>query len=184
MFPVAVGEHHSSPSPSEFVTDSNLAMTTSPGPKRLHWLASSLAAGSFLTAVLLAIGHDQFYQYRNGSITSTAEYNLLGNRFSTQQFNLAVGNAFALLVRSAFALSTSIAFCQVFWRLARQESNSRQPPTLKRLDAAYSATSNLFNLFYIPIWCRYPLLFSTAVVSWYVRLFNTMYLYRLMSCEG
>lgn len=147
-------------------------MSPSTGPKRLHWLAPCLAIGSFLTAVLLAVGHDQFYQSLDGEPTSTNEYNVIGNRFSAQQFNLAIGNTFALLVRSTFALSTSIAFCQIFWRLARRESGSKRPPTLKRLDAAYSAISNIINLFYLPIWCRYPLLFSVAAVSWYVRIFG------------
>lgn len=96
----------------------------------------------------------------------TRQYNLVGNRVSGQQVNLAIGTTFAFLVRSALALSVSVGFCQFFWMVARQESTSKHYPTLERLDAAYSATSNILNMFHLPLWYRYPLLCSIALVSW------------------
>lgn len=143
-------------------------MTASRASKRMHWFAPCLAIGSFLAGILLAVGHDRFYLSLDGTEAAGSDYNLMGSRYSEQQFNLAIGTTFAFLVRSMLALSISVAFCQLFWRVANLDSDSKRPPTLKRLDLAYSASSNILNIFYLPIWYRYPVLCCVAAASWYV----------------
>lgn len=135
--------------------------------KGIHWLAPCLAVASFIAGIVAAVGHDQFYLSLDGRRTSSQhEISAMGAKFSTQQFNLAVGNTLAVVFRSTMCITISVAFCQMFWKIVRQESNSERPPTLKRLDAAQSANSNIFNLFYMPIWLRHPLLYCVAAISW------------------
>jgi hypothetical protein len=140
------------------------AMTSPAKVKGLHWYAPCLAISCLLAGVLLAAGHDKFYTSLHDERTS--DHRVMRNQFSGQQFNLAIGTTFAFLVRSALALSVSVAFCQLIWRVTRQGPTTKHRPTLERLDAAYSATTNIFNMFHLPLWYRYPLLCSIALVSW------------------
>jgi hypothetical protein len=57
------------------------------------------------------------------------------------------------------------AYAQVFWRAMLH----RNPEvTLDRLDTTFSAISNIYHLFKMWIWWRYPVLFSLALIAWYV----------------
>lgn len=135
---------------------------------RFHWFAPFLMLGSFALAILLCFGHHLFYQSLEGSRVSSTDRKLLGARFTAQQVNIAGGTAFAFLAKAAFVLSVSTAYYQAFWKMARQSPARGKPPTLGRLDDAFSALNNILALANLPLWFRFPLLFVIAITAWSV----------------
>ncbi|KAL8846410.1 MAG: hypothetical protein Q9221_008491 [Calogaya cf. arnoldii] len=68
----------------------------------IYWTAPSLMLASLIVGTLFALGHHLFYaslDHKQAS-TSLAGYYVLGMHISIQQFNTAVGTAFAFLVRA------------------------------------------------------------------------------------
>ncbi|KAI9699475.1 MAG: hypothetical protein M1836_003086 [Candelina mexicana] len=92
----------------------------------------------------------------------------MGVEHPGQQFNTAIGTAFAFLVKAAFVLAVSTAYYQVFWKRAKQDSKIDKPPSLARLDTTFSATTSIISLFNIFVWFRYPLLFLMAATVWLI----------------
>jgi hypothetical protein len=136
--------------------------------KRINWSTPLFAVASLIIGVLLAIGHDQFYMSLDGRQAITKGRKMMGSGYSSQQLNLAVGTTFAFLFKSALTFACLTAFCQIFWRLARSKSASKQRLTLERLDVAYGLVSNLLSLFHLSFWYQHPALCLVAAVSWYV----------------
>ena len=123
----------------------------------------SLACG-----VLFALGHHLFYNSLQNKPTSTGDYTFMGTHHPGQQFNIALGTAFAFLVKAAFGIALSTAYYQVFWMVVKQDSEAKNHRTLERLDTAFSGISSVISLLDAPMWYRYPLLFFIAATIWFV----------------
>jgi len=120
---------------------------------------------SFLCGVLLALGHHLFYQSLDNK-SASVQYDVMRREFDGQQLNIAIGTAFAFLVKAAFVLAVSTTYYQIFWRHMQREVISDDLPTLKNTDSAFSGLDNIISLLTIPMWCRYPFLFTMAAVAW------------------
>jgi len=48
----------------------------------------------------------------------------------------------------------------------QREVISDDLPTLKNTDSAFSGLDNIVSLLTIPMWCRYPFIFTKAAVAW------------------
>lgn len=129
---------------------------------QFHWLAPATMLASLIASALLAISHHLFYNYLDGRAVSSG---VSISYVSTQQANIAIGTAFAFLVRAALVLSVSIAFVQVFWRSFAPQDDSR-PFRLKQLDSAYAVLGNIFSLLNLPMGWRYPSIFLVASIAW------------------
>lgn len=97
---------------------------------------------------------------------------MLGSHLSEQQATLAIGTLFAFLVKARLIFATSVAFVQVFWKEAKAQNAIKQVS----LDTWYSALSNAFVLFNIPLWSKCPILLIIATMVWCVS--NSMNLLR------
>ena len=131
----------------------------------LHWLAPATMLGALITGILFAVGHHVFYQSLDKTPVSTNAFTLFGSTISTQEANIAVGTALAFLVKASLGLAISIAFVQIFWQSARAH-NGAQPPTLGQLDSAFCAMDNIFTMFNLRLWWKYPLLLLLALMAW------------------
>jgi hypothetical protein len=117
-------------------------------------------------AALFALGHHLFYSSLDGKPAGAVleEYSVLGVHMSDQQFNTAVGTAFAFLVRALLVVSISVAYLQIlFWTITRRENDSIR---LGHLDVIMSALQDLTSLVSPRSWFRRPLLWIMAVVAW------------------
>lgn len=79
----------------------------------LHWLMPSLMVGSLLAGISFAIGHHIFYSKLKDQTVRGDGYKIIGTQLSDQQFNTAVGTAFAFLVRTCLVLATTAAYAQI-----------------------------------------------------------------------
>ena len=130
------------------------------------YYAAYSAVFFFVLGVLFALGHHLFYRSLVNQTTETDDYTIMGSHYSGQQLNIAVGTAFAFLVKASFVLAASVPYHQLFWRVAKQASAIEDRPTLARLDAAYSGTTNLISFLRLPMWFSYPLMFVVAAIVW------------------
>lgn len=83
---------------------------------------------SLIVGFLFALGHHLFYASldRQRAATTLEHYGILGMNVSIQQFNTAVGTAFAFLVRASLMLSIAIAYFQIFmWSVVSHEKRAR-----------------------------------------------------------
>lgn len=136
-----------------------------PGPQRhIHWLVPTTMFTSLLLGALLAIGHHLFYDRLSGTPTSTDSFAIAGRKLSRQQFNTAVGTAFASLVRTCLALAVTTAYVQIFWQSMKK---AKRVPTLADLDWASAGTKDMLNLLNFRLAWRYPLLAILIVVCWW-----------------
>ena len=129
----------------------------------VHWAVPTLATASLFSGVALALGHHLFYASLNGTSAPTGDFDIAGTRLSRQQFNTAVGTAFAFLVKSLLALAVTVAYTQAFWRAV---NTSRKGQTLSTLDTLHSILDNLVGFVKLRVWWRHPLLVFLAVIAW------------------
>jgi hypothetical protein len=130
----------------------------------VHWRIPTLMLGMLMSGVSLAIGHHLFYQSLHGkSISGTRRGD---NQPLTQQVSIAIGTAFAFLVKAALVISVNTAYYQSFWKMAKQKSTKAL--TLDWLDTAFSGATNAMSLLKVPSWLRNPLLFTMGTAIWYV----------------
>lgn len=118
---------------------------------------------ALLGGSLLALGHHLFYANLDHKAVQTGSYHFAGKKLSKQQVNTAVGTAFAFLVKVFLGFAVSAAYIQIFWRSTK---NAKEYPTLTDLDWAKAALANIFSLFNLKIWWRYPLLLLLAAIFW------------------
>lgn len=123
--------------------------------------------GSFVVGVLLAAGHHLFYTSINASPATNRHRAFYGVSVpSGQQLNLAVGTAFAFLVKAAFIVSVSTAYYQMFWKYVQDVSTATQAPRLGQVDAQFSATSNILAFAKTSSMWRHFLLSLLALLVW------------------
>ena len=140
-----------------------MLLKSSRGNNGIHWLAPTTILLSLAAGVLLAIGHHLFYRSLRGKQVRTRGYEILGSDVSPQQLNLAIGTAFAFLVKAALVTAVSTAYIQLLWRALLRAA---RVSTLGNLDAVFSGLGNIISLSKVWIWWHYPLLFSLAIVAW------------------
>jgi hypothetical protein len=118
-----------------------------------------LLFASLLVEVPFALGHHLFYRSLVDQPTSTGSYSIAGTLYPGQQVNIAIGTAFAFLAKAVFVFAVSTAYYQLFWRRFKQDAVISRPPTLARINSAFSAPTNIISLLNTPVWFRYPLFF-------------------------
>jgi hypothetical protein len=131
--------------------------------QNIHWLAPTSMVLAWAVGALLAAGHHLFYADLDQTPVSTAAYHFAGKKLPKQQFNTAVGTAFAFLVRTFLGVAVSTAYIQIFWRSIKKV---KQYPTLEEVDWVHSALENVFSLFNVKLWCKYPLCLLLALIFW------------------
>jgi len=134
-----------------------------PSTRAIHWLAPTSMLAALISGLLLAVVHHIFYANLNHHAVTTGSYSLNSMTMSKQQFNIAVGTALALLVRTSFSVAVTVAYTQVFWRSMR---HSNQQPALAELDWAASGLDNVFQLFNFKRGWRRPSLVLLGLVFW------------------
>ena len=134
--------------------------------KSVHWLVPTTMILALLTGTLLAMGHHLFYRHLTNHSAPTGLYHFAGKTMSKQQFNTAVGTAFAFLVKFFLTVAVSTAYVQIFWR---NTLNAKEYPTLSELDCANSGLLNVFSLLNVKVWWKYPILLVLALIFWSVR---------------
>ena len=116
----------------------------------------------------------------NGRKVASEDFSILGSNISPQQLNVAIGTAFAFLVKASLVTAVSTAYLQLLWRALLR---SARGSTLGNLDTAFSGLNNIISLGKVWVWWRLPLLFALAVVAWYVKITtytSTKYLLRVL----
>lgn len=133
---------------------------------QIYWVTPIAMLLALLVGFLVALGHHLFYSSLAGKPAPTGAYSIAGTNISKQQFNTAVGTAFAFLVKAALAIAVGISYIQAFWHSARV---SKKGATLASLDTSYSVLSNPLHLLRLNVWWRHPILLLLAVIAWYAR---------------
>jgi hypothetical protein len=130
----------------------------------IPWQAPAAIIVSLAAGISFAIGHHLFYNHLHGQEARPTGYKILGSDISPQQLNVAIGTAFAFLVKASLVTALSTAYLQLLWRaLLRAARGSK----LGDLDTCFSALNNIISLGKVWVWWRLPLLFLLAVVAWY-----------------
>ena len=134
---------------------------------QIYWTAPTLMVASLIVGTLFALCHHLFYASldQKHASTSLEGYDVLGTHVSVQQFNTAVGTAFAFLVRACLMLSISIAYIQILmWSVRKHGTKGTK---LVHMDVMTSALQDLVSLASFRTWWRRPWLWVLAVVAWY-----------------
>ena len=131
----------------------------------IHWLALTTIVFALVVGFLFALGHHVFYVSLDRETVSTESFHLAGTRLPKQEFNSAVGIAFALLVRTFFTIAISTAYVQIFWRNIR---TTKKSPTLTELDWASSCMNNILKICNVKFWRKHFTLVALAIIFWCV----------------
>jgi len=130
---------------------------------KIYWLTPTTALLSFTAGLSLSLGHHLTYRHLAGSVAPPGEYHTLVGKISKQQLNIAIGTAFAYLVKSTLSLAVATSYAQVFWRALVTASKGAR---LRDIDSAYSVTQDILKLFNVGVWRRNPLLLPLALIIW------------------
>ncbi|USW49231.1 hypothetical protein Slin15195_G025500 [Septoria linicola] len=116
---------------------------------------------SLLVGVALAIGHHAFYASLAGTAVSSDPIKVVGWTTTQQQINIAVGTAFAFVVKASLILACSTAYMQLLFGVI-----NRQSFKLSQLDNWFGGLSDFWSLMCIGTYWRYPLLTLVALTCW------------------
>jgi hypothetical protein len=133
---------------------------------QIHWSGPVSLLAFLFAGIVFALGHHFFYGRLDGQEIPAGKYTMgqYHPGVSKQQYNAAIGTAFAFAVKSCLGLVVSTAYAQLFWKSLVQQSSS-QSFNLQSIDMAYSALRNATRLRHLSGWKRFPLLFALAVTS-------------------
>lgn len=146
------------------VASLNIISSSVTHPINMHWTIPTKIILAFLAGVAIALGHHLFYQQLDGQIAPTGEYVFGRSQLSKQQFNIAVGTAFAFLVKSSLTLAITCSWIQLFWFVLKRTSTR---PLLVDMDHAFSLLQDIRVLFRFSMWHRdYILLIPVAIIFW------------------
>ena len=135
--------------------------------RKIPWQAPTTINLALLAGLLFAVGHHLFYRHLDGQQVASEDVRLLGSNISPQQLNVAIGTAFAFLVKASLVTAVSTAYLQLLWRALLRAARGS---TLGDLDTAFSGLNNIISLSKVWVWWRLPLLFGLAIVAWCVKL--------------
>jgi hypothetical protein len=112
---------------------------------------------AFVAGLAFALGHHAFYSSLDGQPVD-------GHLFS-QQINLAVGQAFAFLVRASLVISVGASYWQVFWGTVLHGSL-----VISQVDAIAGMLGSILDLLNLKASTTRPMLLALALLSWMVPL--------------
>ncbi|EME80197.1 uncharacterized protein MYCFIDRAFT_77962 [Pseudocercospora fijiensis CIRAD86] len=128
---------------------------------RIHWLTPTLMVGALLSGIAFAIRHHLFYNSldQKGAPDPTDDFTIAGSKVAKQQFNTAVGTAFAFLVRACLFSAVSSAYLQAaIWHF---NAGTKSPIKVSEVDVVMSALVHIVKLG-SGVWSRRPLLGYTS----------------------
>ncbi|KAH0365643.1 hypothetical protein KCU65_g5949, partial [Aureobasidium melanogenum] len=120
----------------------------------IHWVVPTTLCTSFVTGVAFAVGHHCFYTRLDNQPVDDATLN--------QQYNTAVGTAFAFLARAALVIAITATYWQVFY------AKLHHGLTISTIDSLAGFLSNLKELTSINAGKTSPLLLTLALLAWLV----------------
>lgn len=122
---------------------------------KVHWQAPSVIILSFMAGFAFAIGHHAFYRSLDGkSVDET---------LMSQQVNIAIGTAFAFLVRATLVLAIGAAYWQIFWGTVL-----RRQLLISHIDALAGILSSAADFTNLKALLGTQILLALAASSWLV----------------
>ncbi|GAB7365598.1 hypothetical protein MBLNU230_g6667t1 [Neophaeotheca triangularis] len=122
-----------------------------------------------IAGIAFAAGHHLFYLHLDGSPINDKGHELAGWELSDQQLNIAVGTAFAFLVKASLVTAMTAAYVQLFWKMIRAE-NYTAKVTLGGIDRSAAALRDVLALCHPTFALRFPLLAVFALFTWMIPL--------------
>lgn len=122
---------------------------------RVHWTIPTTIALAFVAGLLFATGHHVFYASLGGTPVDDGIFD--------QQQNLAIGNAFAFLVRPVLVISIGATYWQIFWPTLLNKSFP-----LETADALAALLSSIIDILSPKAWLASPLLVFIAAIAWLI----------------
>lgn len=118
---------------------------------------------AFITvAILSATGHHAFYDSLSGKNATTGDaFDYRGIKLSNQQFNIAVGNALALLVKTCLSAAVGVAYAQLFWQTVLSQAHQ-----VSQVDTMFTAPYSFRSVTAVRTWWMHPVLFLIAMTAW------------------
>ena len=126
-----------------------------------HWRAPAVMLSSLLIGTALAIGHHAFYASLAGTAVSSDPIKVVGWTTTQQQINVAVGTAFAFVVKASLILACSTAYMQLLFGAINRESFR-----LEVLDNWFGGLNDFWSFMCVGTYWRYPLLTLAALTCW------------------
>ena len=112
---------------------------------------------AFIAGLAFALGHHAFYSSLDGQTVDDHLFN--------QQINLAVGQAFAFLVRASLVISIGASYWQVFWGTVLHRTLA-----VSQADVLAGMLGSVLDLLDLKASRTRPLLVVLALLSWMVPL--------------
>jgi hypothetical protein len=112
---------------------------------------------AFVAGLTFALGHHAFYDHLDGQSVD--------GRLFDQQINLAVGQAFAFLVRASLVISVGASYWQVFWGTVLHGTFA-----ISQIDALAGMLGSVVDLLNLKASITRPILVALALLSWMVPL--------------
>jgi hypothetical protein len=119
-----------------------------------HWVAPTTLLTSFIAGIGFAIGHHLFYARLQGQRIDSVTF--------TQQYNTAVGTAFAFLARAALVIAVATTYWQVFFKRLH-----RSLP-ISTIDSLAGLMGTLKEFLSLGIYRASPLLIVLALLGWLI----------------
>ena len=134
-----------------------------------HWWTTFVLARSIVTLLLplllgiaFATGHHFFYASLHETVVRSNDVSrILQLSLSRQQFNLALGNTFAFLVKSCLSVAVGLAYLQLFWH------SILRPHTISAIDSLFFNLSDLSTFGDRKVWWRHLALLLLSLTVWY-----------------
>jgi len=108
---------------------------------------------SLVAGIAFALGHHYFYQALKGHVVSNTVFD--------QQINIAIGNAFAFLVRISLITSVGTAYVQLLWHTLRGQRLS-----IMEIDSLFSLLYSALDFFNFKAIRGHYLLVILGFVAW------------------
>lgn len=136
----------------------SLAMMSLAHLRAVHWRTPTVIISTFIAGLVFAISHHLFYNHLDGQPVGN-------DHLFNQQINLAVGQAFAFLVRASLVIAVGASYWQVFWVTVLQDTF-----TLSQIDALAGILGSTLDLLNFRASRSRPVLVALALLSWMIPL--------------
>ena len=132
---------------------------SNPSRSAIHWRAPTTIIVTFIFGLVCAIGYHLFCSSLDGKLVG------VDNGLSNQQTNIAIGTAFAFLLRASLSVSVGVSYWQVFWRKVLYKGKALP---VAHLDSLAGSLASIFDLLNLRVLLAYRSLALLAVLSWLV----------------
>ncbi|CAI6296044.1 unnamed protein product [Periconia digitata] len=136
---------------------SNSFPTKRQAVENVHWQAPVVMLSALAAGFAFFLGHHFFYLSLHHVPTKDAAFE--------QQVNIAIGTAFAFIVRMFLAISVATVFWQLFWHNVRAKET-----TLSRIDTLSSVLKNVLEFRHVRAITQFPAPFAIAAIAWLIPL--------------